>query len=55
MVNVSADESVLGADGKVDPEKLNVILYDGIQMTYRAVGPMAVSYTHLTLPTKVLV
>ena len=32
MVNVSADESVLGADGKVDPEKLNVILYDGIQM-----------------------
>ena len=36
MVNVSADESVLGADGKVDPEKLNVILYDGIQMTYRA-------------------
>ena len=40
VVNVSADESVLGADGKVDPEKLNVILYDGIQMTYRAVGPV---------------
>lgn len=28
IVNVSVDESVLGADGEIEPEKLNAISYD---------------------------
>ncbi len=38
VVNWSADESILGADGKVDLAKLKPIIYDGAAMIYRAVG-----------------
>ena len=35
IVNVSADESVLDADGKIDPDKLQPITFDPIHNTYR--------------------
>ena len=38
IVNVSADESVLGADGKIDPDKLRPITFDPIHNTYRVLG-----------------
>lgn len=38
IVNVSADESILGEDGLIDPEKLNAITYDGIRKTYLKLG-----------------
>ena len=38
IVNVSADERILGADGKVDTQKLNAIVFDPIAATYRKVG-----------------
>ena len=38
IVNVSADESILGEDGKIDPEKLNPISYDPVQNAYRVLG-----------------
>ena len=38
VVNVSADERILGEDGKVDTEKLNAIVFDPISATYRKVG-----------------
>lgn len=38
IVNVSADESVLGADGKIDPEKLQPIVFDPIHSAYRKLG-----------------
>lgn len=38
IVNVSADESVLGADGKIDFEKLNLIIFDPIHAAYRKIG-----------------
>lgn len=34
IVNVSVDESVLGADGELDPEKLNAISYDPAKHYY---------------------
>ena len=37
VVNQSADESIL-ADGKVDLEKLQPIVFDAASMTYRAIG-----------------
>lgn len=38
IVNVCADESVLGADGKIDSDKLDLITFDPIHATYRKVG-----------------
>ena len=38
IVNVSADEAVLGKDGKIDPEKLRPITFDPVRNTYRCLG-----------------
>ena len=38
IVNVCADESVLGADGKIDPDKLRPITFDPIHNAYRVLG-----------------
>lgn len=38
IVNVSADETILDAEGKIDPDKLQPIIFDPVQMTYRALG-----------------
>ena len=38
IVNVSADESVLGEDGLIDPAKLGAITYDPVHHTYIKLG-----------------
>ena len=38
IVNVSADESVLDEDGKIDPDKLRPITFDPIHNAYRVLG-----------------
>lgn len=38
IVNVSADESVLGGDGLIDPAKLEAITYDPVHHTYIKLG-----------------
>ncbi|MCH5272351.1 MAG: flavin reductase family protein [Lachnospiraceae bacterium] len=38
IVNVSADESVLDANGKIDPAKLQPIVYDPVNHTYLKLG-----------------
>lgn len=38
IVNVSAEESVLGADGKIDAKRLNPISYDGATHAYWSIG-----------------
>ena len=38
IVNISADESVLGDDGKIDAEKLRPITYDPIKHVYNVIG-----------------
>ena len=38
IVNVSADESVLGENGRVDPKKLCPITFDPMHNTYIAQG-----------------
>ncbi len=38
IVNVSADESVLGDDGLIDPAKLEAITYDPVHHTYIKLG-----------------
>ncbi len=38
IVNVKADEAVLNEKGKVDPKKLNAILFDQFQNGYYAIG-----------------
>lgn len=38
IVNVCADESVLGADGKIDSDRLNLITFDPVHAAYRKVG-----------------
>lgn len=38
IVNVSADESVLDEDGKIDPDKLRPITFDPVHNTYRVLG-----------------
>lgn len=38
IVNVSADEKVLGDDGKIDPDKLQPITFDPIHSAYRKLG-----------------
>ncbi len=41
IVNVSADERILNADGGIDPDKLDPILYDCITHAYRRFGEKA--------------
>lgn len=38
IVNVSADESVLDANGKIDPDKLQPIIFDPVHNVYRKLG-----------------
>ena len=38
IVNVSADDSILDADGKIDPDKLEPIAFDSVHHTYRKLG-----------------
>lgn len=38
IVNVSADESVLGENGKIDPAKLDPITFDPVNGTYLRLG-----------------
>ncbi|MBQ9767410.1 MAG: polysaccharide deacetylase family protein [Lachnospiraceae bacterium] len=38
IVNISADESVLDENGKIDPKKLQPIVYDGANHTYLVLG-----------------
>ena len=38
IVNVSADESVLDENGKIDPDKLRPITFDPVHNTYRVLG-----------------
>jgi flavin reductase (DIM6/NTAB) family NADH-FMN oxidoreductase RutF len=38
IVNVSADESVLNENGKVDPTKLRPITYDSMNHAYLVLG-----------------
>ena len=38
IVNVSADESVLGDDGMIEPSKLEAITYDSVRHTYMKLG-----------------
>jgi flavin reductase (DIM6/NTAB) family NADH-FMN oxidoreductase RutF len=38
IVNVSADESVLNENGKISPDKLEPIIYDSVNHTYRKIG-----------------
>ena len=41
IVNVSADESVLNDQGKVDPKKLRPIVFDGMNHVYYEFGEIA--------------
>lgn len=38
IVNVSADEKVLDENGKIDPVKLNALIFDQFQSGYYAIG-----------------
>ncbi|MBE6799730.1 MAG: flavin reductase family protein [Ruminococcaceae bacterium] len=38
IVNISADESVLGEDGLIDPEKLQAITFDPVHNAYLKLG-----------------
>ncbi len=38
VVNVSAEESVLDADGKIDLVKLNAVVFDTVKHSYIAIG-----------------
>ena len=38
IVNVSADQSVLDEDGKIDPDKLRPITFDPIHNAYRVLS-----------------
>ena len=41
IVNVSADESVLSQNGKIDPAKFNPIVFDPVNNKYRSLGAVA--------------
>jgi len=41
IINVCADESILGEDGKIDLSKFRPITYDPIHHTYRTLGDVA--------------
>lgn len=38
IVNVSADESILDQDGKIDPDRLQPIIFDPVHNEYRVIG-----------------
>ena len=38
IVNVSADESILGEDGKISPEKLRPVTFDPVHNAYLEIG-----------------
>lgn len=38
VVNVSADESILGEDGNIDIAKLRPIIFDGVHAAYHVIG-----------------
>ena len=38
IVNVLADEAVLGEKGRVTPENLNAFLFDAFQIGYYSIG-----------------
>lgn len=38
IVNVAADESVLSENGKIDPSRLNALIFDGFQSGYYVTG-----------------
>ena len=38
IVNVSAEERILDAQGKIDPDKLQTIIFDPVHNTYRKLG-----------------
>ena len=38
IVNVSAEESIIGNDGKVDPEKIQALIFDQFHNGYFVVG-----------------
>ena len=38
IINVSAEEAILDESGKIDPEKLEPIVFDPVQQTYRKLG-----------------
>ena len=52
IVNVSADESVLGENGKVDPAKLQPITYDPMNHRYLALGQIVGQAFHDGLALK---
>ena len=52
IVNVSADESVLGADGKIDAAKLRPITFDPVSHKYLALGAVAGQAFHDGLALK---
>ena len=41
ILNVSADEAVLDDDGKISPDKMEVICFDPVHHTYRKLGDIA--------------
>lgn len=41
IVNISADERILGEDGKIDPDKLQPISFEPVHNTYRKLGDVA--------------
>ena len=41
VVNVSADESILGADGRIDADKARFLTLDPSSLRYRTIGPVA--------------
>ena len=41
IVNVSADERILDEEGKIDPTKLDPIVYDPVHHAYRTLGRQA--------------
>ncbi len=41
IVNISAEESILNADGKIDVDKLQPITYDPCNQKYRVIGEIA--------------
>lgn len=38
IVNISADESILGKEGTIDPERLQPIVFDPVNNEYRVLG-----------------
>ena len=50
IVNVSADDSILGDDGKIDADKAQFLSFDPATNSYRTLGPVAGRAFHDGLP-----